>query len=86
MREEILLLQLALLMVASEQEIKLRGKRVLVGILVEAWQERIVVGVLEHQARAQFARERLRQARFANSDGPFDRDIAAPAHRGRLWH
>ncbi len=82
--EEILLLQLALLMVASEQKIKLRRERVLVGILVEARQEWVVVGVLEHQARAQLARERLCEARFANPDGPFDRDIAAPAHRGPL--
>src|ERR1019366_7844534 len=84
LREEILLLEFALLIVAGEQEIKLRGKRVLVGVLVEAGGERVVVGILEYQARTQLAGERLREARFANPDGAFNRDIAAPAHRASI--
>src|SRR5436305_11943425 len=68
-------------MMPRQQEIELRRERVFVGILIETREERIIVRILEHQPRLQFATEREREAGLADSDWPFDCDIAARAHR-----
>src|SRR5579864_5577831 len=80
--KKVLLGELALLVVTSQQEVELDRKGVLFRVLVEARDEWIAVGVLEHDARAESQPQRLRETGLADADRPFNRYIAAePPHR-----
>src|SRR4029077_13627028 len=82
LREEVLLGELALLVVAGQQEVELDREGVLFGVLVEARDEWIAVGILEHDACADSQPQRLRETGLADADRPFNRYIAAePPHR-----
>ena len=79
--EELLLRQLLLLAVAGQQEEQLRLEGVLVGLVVEPAQKRVVVDLLEDGAGLQLLGEQAGQRRLADSDRALDDDVPGFAHR-----
>ena len=75
--EHVELADAAQLVDALEQEVELRGQRVARHVLVEAREERVVLGALEQRVAGQARGELPREARLARADRPLDDDVAA---------
>ena len=75
--EHVELRQLAQLVGALEQERELRRQREARHVVVEARQERIVLGLLEQHFRVEVLGELAREAGLAGADRPLDDDVAA---------
>src|SRR5256885_9723044 len=73
--EEIHLRELAQLAYPLEKEEQLRRQREAGHVLVEARQERILLGALQDQGRVQPAGQAPGEARLADADGSFDDDV-----------
>jgi len=65
---------------ALEQEKELHRQRVALHVLVEAREERVLFGLLEHQIRAEARGQAARQAGLARADRPFHHQMAQLIH------
>ena len=61
---------------ALEQEEELRRQRVARHVVVEAREERVLVGLLEHQVGAEARGQAAREAGLAGADRPLDHEVA----------
>src|ERR1700674_906339 len=73
--EQVHLRELPQLADALEEEKELRRQREARHVLVEAREERILFGMLEHEARLQPPGEAPGEARLADADRSFDYDV-----------
>ena len=73
--EHVGLVEFAHLVQTLKQEEQLRGQRVARGVLVEARQKRVCIGVLEQRGAAAFVGEQARQAGLARAYGTLDYDV-----------
>src|SRR5262249_26989536 len=78
--KKLLLCKLLLLAVAGEQEEELRLEGGLLGLVVEAAQERVVVHLFQHHPGLQLVGQDARQRRLADPDRALDGDVPCPAH------
>ena len=65
---------------ALQQEIELGLQRVGAGVLVEAREERVVLGLLQQQLGREAVGEPARKRGLADADGAFDDDVAERIH------
>ena len=69
---------------ALEQEEQLRRQRRTAPIAIEAFEKRVVLGLLEDQLAREALGQALREARLADADRAFDDDVARPVERDRI--
>jgi len=79
--EQVALPEIAQLIDTLEQEEELRGQRIPPAIPVEALEEGVAAGLLEHQLRAEALGELARQRGLADTDRPLDDDVAIAFER-----
>src|SRR6266849_5858628 len=82
--EQVLLEQVLLLLEAREQEEELGLEGVLLPVLVEACEERVLLDDLVEPPAPEPLAQRSRQRRLPDTDRPLDHDVAVlqPVHRG----